>query len=652
MDLFLEGRLNLEVFDRALRRGTHDLAESLLAAAHTQSPTIESTHFLMTLSRISNGVTVAELSRLGLTVDQWETGLGACAETDPQTLPPPQLAPESLHSSGLAALKMAGDLCAANGLAAICETVLLLSSLENATAEVQRLFETAGLDRGAWCERLRDSLRPAVMIEVFNPDAAGSVRMQSFLPRARKVLSLMYREAESLGYKVADPRHLLLALLGQESGVTQYGIHQQGLSPRHIQETVMLSLRSRAARGRTQLAMDRDHLQAILRRLLVVAAELAAKDRLDRIAESHLLRAFLGVPTAARRILEDENVDLDRLLRAAEQIDVSEEHQEREEGDELTIHDVGTVRAMLQEQLVGQDEAVQCILPYIQRMRFGFSLPGRPVGVFLFCGPSGSGKTELAKQLARAVFGSEENLIFLEMGQFNSRESMNIFVGAPPGYVGYGEGKLTNGLRDKPRSVVLFDEVEKAHPLVLDALLRFLDEGRIDDPAGPVRDGSQCIVVLTSNVGADDLAALWREVENNPNWRTLVRQKLRTLFKKHNFRVEFLNRVDELVMFRALGADDYSEISRRFLAKHLRRLRDERGLEVEMEGVCEAIGAYATEVNEGARAAHRLAMSVVITPVIDYILRHDCSPPIKLCVKAERATGDASGEPIGTVRTA
>src|SRR5207248_9239326 len=137
-------------------------------------------------------------------------------------------------------------------------------------------------------------------------------------------------------------------------------------------------------------------------------------------------------------------------------------------------------------------------------------------------------KTELAKTLAHAVYGSPENLIFLEMGQFNAPESMNIFVGAPPAYVGYGEGKLTNGLRDKPRAVVLFDEVEKAHARVLDALLRFLDEGRIDDPAGPVRDGSQCLVILTSNVGAQQLSELGKQVDaSRSNARGLMRDQLR-----------------------------------------------------------------------------------------------------------------------------
>src|SRR5262249_20690078 len=157
----------------------------------------------------------------------------------------------------------------------------------------------------------------------------------------------------------------------------------------------------------------------------------------------------------------------------------------------------------------------------------------------------------------------------------------------------YGEGKLTNGLRDKPRAVVLFDEVEKAHNKVLDALLRFLDEGKIDDPAGPVRDGSECIVILTSNVAADRLDDIWKRVAGRPEdeQRVEVRKQLRDEFKKHNFRVEFLNRVDEVLLFNSLKEEDYVEIAKRFLRDYLAGLQDERLIYVKVEdAVADAIG--------------------------------------------------------------
>lgn len=653
MDLFVEGALNPLAFDPALWQGTHQMSDVLLAAAHTQSARIESTHFLMVLPRIPRSATASTLQRLGVTPEQWESGLAACAVSDRAAMPPGHLTADSLDASATAMLADAAERCRHSDGPQINEMGLLLGGLQNVTPAVEALFKSAGIDLAGWRNEIESQLRPIQPIDVFESQPAGALRWEAFSARARRILTLVKSEAESLGYAVADSRHLLLALLAQGSGpggATHYAIHQQNILPRRIQEAVMLSLRGRARAQRVQIPLDREHLQAALRRILVLAGELAARDRAQTVAEPHLLRAFLEVETAARRILEDERLSLDGMRDTACRSDTIEEPAEPEPaGGELTIADIDTVRKRLLARLVGQDEAIQQVLPYIERMRFGFSLPGRPVGVFLFCGPSGVGKTELAKELARAVFGSEESLTFLEMGQFNARESMNIFVGAPPGYVGYGEGKLTNGLRDKPHSVVLFDEVEKAHPLVLDALLRFLDEGRIDDPAGPVRDGSRCVVVLTSNLGSKALADFWRQIATDPNWRTPIRRKMRAVFEERQFRAEFLNRVDELVFFRPLSEADYSEISRRVLAASLQRLRDERQIEIELDGVCEAIGRYCASVDEGARAAQRLAMSVVVTPVINHVLRNRLTPPVRLRVQAIRPTDDSDCEPYGVV---
>ncbi len=631
MDLFVQRNgsddaLNSGIFDIEIRRGTHDLNDVLLAAVKSQSASVESTHFLSALGKLAGGQTQKDLFQFGVSPEQWESGLASCVEETAAGLPPEHLVKSCFHPSALATLEKAAAICEAYRLPRITEPVLLLSALYNLTPSARVLFTSADIDFEAWCVKLEDIVRPPEKLDLYLPE--GGLNLEVFSPSGRKVLDLMRSEAEAMGYEVCDPRHLLLGLVLREGGATQYGLHHQGILPKKVQEAVTLSLLARAKRSRSSIVLDQVHIQPIARQILEASADVSSRAHLKQIAEPHLLRGFLAVESLARRILEDEGVKLHPFLEIAENYDVGEEVE-----DQDTIADVESVRQNLINRLVGQDDAVERILPYIQRMRFGFSVPGKPIGVFLFCGQSGSGKTEMAKELARSVYGSEENLIFLEMGQFNAPESMNIFVGAPPGYIGYGEGKLTNGLRDKPAAVVLFDEVEKAHARVLDALLRFLDEGKIDDPAGPVRDGSQCILILTSNVGAEQLSLLWKEVENNPNWRTEIRKRLREEFKKHNFRIEFLNRVDELILFRTLTAENYAEIARRQLKRHLGRLEKEKQIKIEVDAaVLEAIGKYCENINEGARPVLRLVNGLIISKSVDYVLMNRLPLPAEVSV--------------------
>jgi ATP-dependent Clp protease ATP-binding subunit ClpC len=598
------------------------------------------------MADIKGGMTNRYLARLGLTPTQWQAGLRECAEKNDNCLPPAHLTKEVLHPSSLAMLVAAQRYCEGHSLEEITEPVLLLSALAQLTPATQQLFHSATIDVEAWLGELELLLMPAEPVRVFSVDDTAMLIEDSFTAGAKKVLHVMRDEAEALGYPHMDPRHLTLALLTYEGGATQYGLYQQGLGPRKIREALALNLKVKARPTRSIVPLQRAAIQPVLQTILTKAGELAGSEHTCLIAEKHLLAAFLTTENMACSILEDEKVDLERLLAAAERHDPTDEN----DADDLPLADIGTIRQRLLNRLVGQEAAIERILPAVQRMQFGFSIPERPVGVFLFCGQSGSGKTEMAKELARAVYGSEENLIYLEMGQFNSPESMNIFVGSPPGYVGYGEGKLTNGLRDKPRAVVLFDEVEKAHPRVLDALLRFLDEGRIDDPAGPVRDGSQCIVILTSNVGATELSRLAKEIENKPGAMATIRARLRQEFEKQKFRVEFLNRVDELILFRTLNTTDYTMIAERLLKKNLERLDVEKQVRAEVSPeIPGVIGAYCDEIGEGARAAARLIQSLVINPIIDFIACNALTPPITVAVRAAPRISDATTEPCGIV---
>ena len=650
MQLFANGKLNTQVFEMAVRQATHDLADVLLAAADTQSPQVESTHFLIALGRIRDGDTIRGLADRNIGPQQWASGLGRCARKDASQPPPGELIETAMDESALDMLEEASQLCQKEKRPRISEAVLLLSGLRHLTTDVEKLCRRAGLDVDQWCQELERRIGPVQALPVFTEYDPRALITASFSPMGRKVLRRMGDEAESLGYKRADPRHLLMALLSCEGGATQYGLFHQGKKPRDLQQAVTLSLRSGAKRQRSSILPDCQHFQGMLQVILFHSGELAGADRVERIGEPHLLRAFLSMETTARAILENEGINVAAMSNTAERYEVTDE----EDDEETQIADIDTARHRLEARLVGQQDAIDQILPYIELMRFGFNVPNRPVAVFLFCGASGTGKTEMAKELARSIYGSEENLIFLEMGQFNRPEHINQFIGAPPGYVGYGEGKLTNGLRDKPRSVVLFDEVEKAaEPRVHDALLRFLDEGKIEDPAGPVRDGTQCIVVLTSNVASEQMSDLWDKHAGKANRRTEMRKFIRERFQECEFRVEFLNRVDEIVVFRGLQEADFVKIAQRQLVPLLDDMRQRQQIEVQVDdSVTRAIGAYCQVLDEGARPVARMTRSLVLLPVARYVAVNRCRRPVTLKVRVDYDQAAPDDEPQPQVEPA
>lgn len=628
--LFHEGHLNFEIFTPELRRATDDWNRLLAISAKTQAATIESTHILMALANCPDGVTITGLSSRGLTLEQWQSGLAECVAKSSTNPPLLVLDSKALHESARLALESAATMSMELKQPQVDEAILLYCTLRHVTIPVQELLTSAGLDVVGWMAEIEKQWQAAVAINAFEPSPPFRIAPHSFSKDGRAVLDLMRGDVEALGASVMEPHHLLLALLEYDGGAAHHALFLLEHLPRKLHEAVMNNIRGRSIASRSTVPANRQNMAPLLARIIEGAGKIAAGRSHDKITEATILESFLSVDSFALRVLRYQGVNIDELRRIAGTFELP--RQENKEAEVMA--DIQTIKDRLHARIVGQDDAIERMLPHIQRFRFGFRNPNRPVGVFLFCGQSGSGKTEVAKELARAVFASEEQLLFLEMGQFNTPESMSIFVGAPPGYVGYGEGKLTNGLRDKPNAVVLFDEVEKAHSRVLDALLRFLDEGRISDPAGPVRDGSQCLVVLTSNVGADELGGLWQNLEQHPN---IIQQRLRDEFKKRNFRVEFLNRVDEIILFRNLDKDAYVEIARRRLREDLSRLHEEHGIEVEADSsISEEIGARCIQIGEGARAVHRLVHSMVITPVIDHALRWGGQAPIRLAARVVR----------------
>lgn len=273
-----------------------------------------------------------------------------------------------------------------------------------------------------------------------------------------------------------------------------------------------VDLERRLAAEEEQLAVKQD--RASLLREVVTE---------DEIAE--IVAAWTGIPVA--RLQEGER---EKLLRLDE---------------------------ILQERVIGQDEAVRLVADAIIRARSGIRDPRRPIGSFIFLGPTGVGKTELAKTLAAALFDSEENMVRLDMSEYQERHTVSRLVGAPPGYVGYEEGgQLTEAVRRKPYSVVLFDEIEKAHADVFNTLLQILDDGRITDAQGRTVDFRNTVIIMTSNIGSSHLLdGATAEGEIRPEARELVTAELRG-----HFRPEFLNRVDDIVLFKPLGLDQIERI--------------------------------------------------------------------------------------------
>ena len=228
---------------------------------------------------------------------------------------------------------------------------------------------------------------------------------------------------------------------------------------------------------------------------------------------------------------------------------------------------------ILHQRVVGQDEAVRLVSEAILRSRAGIADPDRPIGSFLFLGPTGVGKTELAKTLAEALFDSEKNLVRIDMSEYMEKFSVSRLIGAPPGYVGYEEGgQLTEAVRRHPYSVVLFDEVEKAHPDVFNILLQVLDDGRITDSQGRTVDFKNTIIILTSNLGSQYLLD---GIDEKGDITAEAKNAVNDLLH-HSFRPEFLNRLDEIVFYKPLTKDNITHIIDLLVAELNRRLEDKQ----------------------------------------------------------------------------
>ena len=287
---------------------------------------------------------------------------------------------------------------------------------------------------------------------------------------------------------------------------------------------------------------------------------------------------------------------------------------------------------VLHRRVIGQDEAVKRVSEAILRSRAGIQDPDRPIGSFLFLGPTGVGKTELAKALAECLFDDERNMVRIDMSEYMEKHSVSRLIGAPPGYVGYEEGgQLTEAVRRKPYSVILFDEVEKAHPDVFNVLLQILDDGRATDSQGRTVDFKNTIIILTSNLGSNYLL---EGIGSDGEITDQAKEQVEALLKQ-SFRPEFLNRLDEIVFYKPLSKENIRAIVELMLEDLNRRLVDKQLRCVLTEAAMDYVIDNGFDPVYGARPLKRFLQSHIETLIAKKIIAGDLLPESTLEVDIE-----------------
>ena len=313
----------------------------------------------------------------------------------------------------------------------------------------------------------------------------------------------------------------------------------------------------------------------------------------DNIAE--VIASWTGIP--AKKLTEDENLRLKNL--------------------EKTLH----------ERVVGQNEAVEAVSKAIRRGRVGLKDPKRPIGSFLFLGPTGVGKTELSKALAEALFGDENAMIRIDMSEYMEPHSVAKLIGSPPGYVGFDDGgQLTEKIRRKPYAVILFDEIEKAHPDVMNMLLQILEDGRLTDSQGRTVNFKNTVIIMTSNIGArkitDKKSLGFSNSEKTESSQKEYEDTKKEVMEevKRELRPEFINRIDEIIVFHKLNDEEISQIIDIMLAEVTKRLNDQK-IKVEIDkSVKELIASKGIDKSYGARPLRRTIQNILEDSLAEEIL--------------------------------
>jgi ATP-dependent Clp protease ATP-binding subunit ClpC len=305
----------------------------------------------------------------------------------------------------------------------------------------------------------------------------------------------------------------------------------------------------------------------------------------------------------------------------------------------------------LHKRIIGQDEAVVAISQAIRRGRAGLKPPQKPVGSFIFAGPTGVGKTEVARRLAEFLFGTQDALIRIDMSEYMEKHTVSRLVGAPPGYVGYEEGgTLTEAVRRKPYSVILFDEIERAHPDVFNILLQVLDDGRLTDSKGHVVDFKNTVIIMTSNIGQRQIVDMGPIGFMAREDREATYDKMKETVldaMKHEFRPEFLNRVDEIIVFHALTDDELKRVASIILSDVQIQIK-EQNMELDItEAAKEVVVKEGYEPKFGARPLRRAVQRLIENPLSNNII--ECKFKAGDKIRADAKDNKIFFEKIGTV---
>jgi ATP-dependent Clp protease ATP-binding subunit ClpB len=295
----------------------------------------------------------------------------------------------------------------------------------------------------------------------------------------------------------------------------------------------------------------------------------------------------------------------------------------------------------LQRRVIGQEDAVRAVANAVRRSRAGLKDPNRPIGSFIFMGPTGVGKTELARALAEFLFDDENSMVRIDMSEYGERHAVARLIGAPPGYVGYEEGgQLTEAIRRRPYAVVLFDEIEKAHPEVFNVFLQILDDGRLTDSKGRVVDFKNTVIIMTSNVGSEYIHNYSKGQMAEEDMRRAVDAELH-----QRFRPEFLNRIDDVIVFHSLELGQIKQIIGIQL-KRLAKLISDRGLSIEIsDGAKELLAREGYDPAFGARPLKRALQRMIVDPLAMRLLEGTFKPGDTVFVNAGDGKVELSLEP-------